>query len=94
MSGPKVAIIGHMIPGAEEIPMPDDLRESRKLLEGQNFTHVVTPEGTFSDHVAYLHSRGLGFDEIRDYRVMINAMTRDQMAKYGGISATTTSRVA
>lgn len=61
MSGPKVAIIGHMIPAADECLMPDGLAESRKLLEGQNFTRVVTPEGTFADHLAYL-SRLKGLD--------------------------------
>jgi p-methyltransferase len=60
MTRPKVAIIGHLIPAAEEIAMPADANETRKLLEGQNFTRVVTPDGTFSDHLAYLSRvRGL-----------------------------------
>jgi hypothetical protein len=59
-------------------------------IEGPVF---INPDYTLWE-IAYLRSRGLAFDEIRDYRVMINAMTRAQMAAFGGVSATTTSRVA
>ncbi len=61
MSGqPKVAIIGHVTPAPNEVPMPADATAARRLIEGQNFTRVVTPQGAFSDHLAYLsHLKGL-----------------------------------
>jgi len=57
-------------------------------IEGPVF---VNPDYTLWE-IAYLRSKGLSLAEIRDYRVMINRMTRDQMAELGVVSANTTSR--
>ena len=44
--------------------------------------------------IAYLRSKGMSLDEIKAYRATINDMTRAQMARYGIVEGTTTSRVA
>ncbi len=64
----------------------------------QMFLEIDGPEFVNPDYtlweIACLHSKGMSLDEIRDYRVMINDMTRAQMTEFGVASATTTSRVA
>jgi hypothetical protein len=60
----KVAIIGHVLPDANEIALPENPKLAAKLLQTHNFTRVVTPEGTLADHVAYLkRQRGVPKDE-------------------------------
>ncbi len=60
MSAPRVAIIGHMTPDPNEIPLPESPDLAKKLLTTHNFTRVVTAEGTLADHVAFLkRERGL-----------------------------------
>ena len=96
MSGPKVAIIGHMIPAPDEIPMPDGPAESHKLLKGQNFTRVVTPEDTFCDHLAYLSRlKGLGTSEafnVWDMYPCAGLLLRSHLER-NGIEATLVNRI-
>ena len=53
----------------------------------------INPDYTLWE-IAYLRSKGLAPDEIRRHRVVINEMTRKQMAEYGIAPRGVTSRVA
>lgn len=64
MTATRIAIIGHMTPDPNEIPLPGSPGLAKKLLTTHNFTRVVTADGTLADHVAYLkRERGLAPEE-------------------------------
>ncbi|MBT5415224.1 MAG: radical SAM protein [Rhodospirillaceae bacterium] len=62
------------------------------FLEIENAT-FINPDYTLWE-IAYLRSKGMSLDEIQGYRHTINAMTRDQMTRFGITGAHLTSRTA
>ena len=57
-------------------------------IDGSTF---INPDYTLWE-IAYLQSKGMGLDEIKDYRILINDMTQCQMTKFGLVQGSVTSR--
>jgi radical SAM PhpK family P-methyltransferase len=51
----------------------------------------VNPDYTLWE-IAYLQSKGMSLDEIKNYRILINDMTQRQMTTYGLVQGSVTSR--
>jgi len=65
---------------------------NRLFLNINNAT-FVNPDYTLWE-IAYLISKGMSAEEVKEYRREINEMTRAQMLKYGVVEGAITSRVA
>ena len=57
-------------------------------IDGATF---VNPDYTLWE-IAYLQSKGMDLDEIKDYRILINDMTQRQMVNFGLVQGGVTSR--
>ena len=57
-------------------------------IDGATF---VNPDYTLWE-IAYLQNKGMGLDEIKDYRTLINDMTQRQMTNFGLVQGGVTSR--
>jgi len=65
---------------------------NRLFLDIENTT-FINPDYTLWE-IAYLRTKGLTDSEIKDYRVKINNMTRNQMTRFGMSSSAVSSRSA
>ena len=57
LSGPRVAVVGHMATAPNVLSLPKDKARASQLVRMQNFTRVATDDGKFYDHIAYLKNK-------------------------------------
>ena len=60
----KVAIIGHIVPAPNALPVSSNPRQLAAMLKLYNYTRVLTPDNKLVDHISYLkNSKGAGAED-------------------------------